>query len=130
VTIELDSKTARRQEGARGFAMVWIEAMIGIDLDKRVELLLLLAERADLRGLVYYRLDKLAERMGCPKSTAWRAMQQLIEKDVLRRVERGVVQVNPNIVWQGPIADRSTAMIRWHNAIDAQPFDGERKYSA
>lgn len=131
VTLERQQFGGRRQEASRGFAMVWIDGAIDAGLSARqLGVLMLLAEKADLRGIADYRLDKLAERLDCDQGPTWRAIQQLIEKDVVRRIGRGRVQVNPNVIWQGPISDRSAAMVRWHNALDAAPFSGERKYSA
>lgn len=113
-------KTKLNQE--KGFAMVWFPAMNRAKLTtQELRILLLLVQRIDRRGRTTYALQELADHMGVKsRSSAWRVVDNLVARDVLRRRGRSDIYVNPEIIWQGSLADRTAALLRWRNELDAK----------
>lgn len=72
-------------------------AITGVDW----RILMILASKADTRGLVVYAVPEIAGRAGIANSQFHRAIKNLVNAGVIKKVARGAVQLNPRVLWRG-----------------------------
>lgn len=105
----------------REFVMMWPHEWRKYKFTaNQAEILLHLVERMDARGRVVYTLTELAEAIGVSRTSAWRIVDSMAAKDIIRRRGRSDIYVNPLIMWKGAIAERTAAHMRWINQLDAK----------
>lgn len=135
VSIDLDelaaaiAQTAPKQNPTRtaripkekGFGMFWYRPVLAANLTaKEFQMMLFLSANQDSTGRNVYKLDDIAANLGIQKTSAWRILDSLSRKDMVRRAGRADFYLNPNAFWTGSLADRSAAMLRWRNELDAK----------
>jgi hypothetical protein len=105
----------------KGFGMFWYRPILDADLTaKEFQMMLFLSRNQDSRGRNIYKLDDLAQALSIRKTSAWRIIDSLARKDMIRRAGRADFYINPNAFWTGSLADRSVALLRWRNELDAK----------
>lgn len=103
------------------FAMVTFDAWLDAKLSSNeTRILIALSREMDRKGRAIATLGDIAEIVGVARTSAWRIIDAMCSKDILRRRGRADLYVNPNIIWRGSAADRAVACIRWGNEIDAK----------
>lgn len=80
-----------------------VDAALG-GVDWRI--LMILATKADTHGLVVYSVPEIAARAGIANSQFHRAIKNLVDAGVLKKVARGAVQLNPRVLWRGASANQ------------------------
>lgn len=66
-------------------------------------------------NIAYVHLDTLCEYFNLSNKSIYKAVKQLMNVDILRRVKKGHYLVNPHIVWCGHTGKRINAVIEWDN---------------
>lgn len=78
---------------------------------QRMALLLLLLDAMDPRtGESRYSLADLARKLDTPDTYVSKMIRELADVDVLRRIKRGIVAVNPRLGWRGSLSRRRTLL--------------------
>lgn len=85
-----------------GYVYIYPEELIdtaitGVDW----RILMILASKADTKGLVVYSVPEIAGRAGIANSQFHRAVKNLVDAGVVKKVARGAVQLNPRVLWRG-----------------------------
>lgn len=95
-----------------GYAMVWPEKIWQVQLGARNwQVFWLLAATVNIEtGVSHYSVKEIAEKLEVHESNVSRAIATLVTAGLARRISRGKVQLNPNLVWRGPLKLRREAL--------------------
>lgn len=103
------------------FALLTFDAWIDAELTtNESRILVVLARSMDRHGRVIATLAEIAEIVGVARTSAWRIVDSMLVKDVVRRRGRADIYINPHILWRGSLSDRAVARVRWRNEADAK----------
>ena len=72
---------------------------------------------------VHVHLDSLCEYFVLSNKSIYKAIKQLMNIDILRRIKKGHYLVNPHIVWCGHTGKRIEAVLTW----DGETTDTDNK---
>lgn len=78
-------------------------------------------------NITYVHLDSLCEYFALSSKSIYKAIKQLMNVDILRRIKKGHYLVNPHIVWCGHTGKRIEAVLAWDSRI-TEASDNEESY--
>lgn len=95
-----------------GYAMTWPENMWQVRLSSRNwQVFWLLAAGINIEtGVCHYSVKDMAGKLELVESNISRSVARLIKSGLARRVGRGRVQLDPRLLWRGPLKLRREAL--------------------
>jgi hypothetical protein len=79
--------------------------------NQKIKVLMWMIENRDAENRIVGTHRSIAEVTGCAKQTVTSVIKSLMEHDVIRLVQQGVYQLNPDVIWKGSHGKRKRVLL-------------------
>lgn len=113
------------QTGDVDFKKIWLGHILDAVNEvgnQKMRVLMHLLDKIDYQNRYVGTYEMIAKAIGCHKKTVGELMAVLLKKDVISRPQRGVIRVNPNVIFKGSKGGRMNILMRYQQENQMQLF--------
>lgn len=106
------------EERDANFHKIWLEHIIhSLDIigNKKVKFAFWLLDNMNSENQITMTIRQMAEKSNTSLDTVARTIKALMESDFLIRINIGVYQINPNVIFKGGKENRLNILIQYRN---------------
>lgn len=113
-----DMQVVSIAERDANFHKIWLEHIIqSLDIigNQKMRFAFWLLDNMNSENQITMTLRQMTQKSGMSLQTVSRTIRALMESDFLRRVNQGVYQVNPDVIFKGGMSNRMNVLLEYQN---------------